>query len=324
MTRGRKGSKGESDERPSHLEITSDGLGIDDRGKMQHATGVETSETEPPDPPPAISSMIPLTQSKMHAQPAPAPEQPVLPRRSALVIEILSFVLIAFLVVSALLFNFATPERLINAPSGVTVQLPPMSTEPGVALPAAAPVAKEDHSTTEAASPSSAALPDVQPEAAGEKPEAAVETSALPPAAAPVSPEPATDTTIEAMPEPAPISEPVPMPALETAPAPIKETASLPLPAEEMEALIRHGDELLGMGDIAAARSTYERAAASGNRVAAMGVAKTYDPIYLTQAGVRGLRGDPARAAFWYGKAAAAGDRQAQQRLRQLRAQFPQ
>jgi TPR repeat protein len=81
---------------------------------------------------------------------------------------------------------------------------------------------------------------------------------------------------------------------------------------------------LLATGDIVAARAAYERAAAGGNRTAAMGVAKTYDPIFLAQTGVRGLRGDPARAALWYARAAAAGDRDAQQRLRRLRAQYPQ
>lgn len=96
------------------------------------------------------------------------------------------------------------------------------------------------------------------------------------------------------------------------------------LPAGEVEALIRRGDELLATGDIVAARSAYERAATGGNRTAVMGVAKTYDPIFLAQSGVRGLRGDPARAALWYARAAAAGDRTAQQRLRQLRAQYPQ
>jgi hypothetical protein len=266
--------------------------------------------------------MTPLTQSKMHAPPVPAPEQPVVPRRSALVIEILSFVLIAFLVVSALLFNFATPGRLINAPSGVTVQLPPMPAEPVAPAPVAGPVAHEELPSAETAAPSSAVLPDVQPQAgsdAAPSAEPPVESAALPPATAPVAPDAATDATTEAMPGPSP----APTPPSTTAPA--EETASLPpLSAEETAALIRHGDELLGTGDIVAARSSYERAAVDGNRVAALGVAKTYDPVFLTQAGVRGLRGDPARAALWYGKAAAAGDRQAQQRLRQLRAQFPQ
>jgi len=75
---------------------------------------------------------------------------------------------------------------------------------------------------------------------------------------------------------------------------------------------------------IAAARLAFERAAAGGDRTAATGVAKTYDPIFLAQRGVRGLRGDPARAVLWYGKAAAAGGHEAQGRLRRLRAQFPQ
>jgi TPR repeat protein len=73
-----------------------------------------------------------------------------------------------------------------------------------------------------------------------------------------------------------------------------------------------------------AARLAYERAAADGNRVAATGVAKTYDPNFLAQSGVRGLRSDPNQAALWYSKAAAAGSREAQERLKRLRAQFPQ
>jgi hypothetical protein len=327
MTRGWKRSKGDSDGGTTHLEGSADGPGIDDGGGMEHATAIETSETESADARPAIGGMIPLTQSKMHAQPAAAPEQPVVPRRSALVIEVLSFVLIAFLVVSALLFNFATPGPMINAPSGVTVQLPPISAEPAAQAPAAGSVAQEGHSAAEAIPPSSAVLREVQPQAgSSEAPivEPPAETAALPPATMPVAPDAATDDTKEALPSPASARTPSTAPAPGSGTAPVAETPSLPLSAEETQALIRHGDELLGTGDIVAARSTYERAALGGNRVAAMGVAKTYDPFYLTQAGVRGLRGDPAQAALWYGKAAAAGDREAQQRLRRLRAQFPQ
>src|SRR5207302_4641634 len=102
------------------------------------------------------------------------------------------------------------------------------------------------------------------------------------------------------------------------------ETGPAALSAKATEALIRRGDELLSIGDMVAARLTYERAAAGGSGAAATGVAKTYDPLFLAQSGVRGLRGDPERAALWYGKAAGAGDREAQQRLGRLRAQFPQ
>jgi hypothetical protein len=104
MTRGRNRSKGDSDGETPHLESTADGPGIDDRGNMQHAAPIETSETETADARGAIGGMTPLTQSKMHETPVPVPEQP--PPRSALAIEIPSFVLIAFLVVVPL-FNLA-------------------------------------------------------------------------------------------------------------------------------------------------------------------------------------------------------------------------
>ena len=266
--------------------------------------------------------MIPLGQSRMHAAPTPAPEQPALRRRSALVIEILSFVLIAFLVVSALLFNLTVPRPQVSAPTAVSLPLPPKPAEPSVgatALPSS--LAPESPPITQAEPANAGTLPEVQPQAgspeappaaseAAAPPEPPAEIAALPPAATPVAQDAPTDVAAASAPPPA-----VP---------PSEETASLPLPSEETQALIRHGDELLGIGDIVAARAAYERAATGGDRTAAMGVAKTYDPIFLMQTGVRGLRGDPARAALWYGKAAAAGDHDAEQRLRRLRAQYPQ
>jgi hypothetical protein len=110
----------------------------------------------------------------------------------------------------------------------------------------------------------------------------------------------------------------------ESQPPAAEQTASMPLSAAAMETLVKRGDELLSTGDVVAARFVYERAASSGNRAAATGVAKTYDPVFLAQSGVRGLRGDPEQAAFWYDKAAAAGDHEAQERLKRLRARFPQ
>ncbi|MGH7126308.1 MAG: hypothetical protein ACREFI_18175 [Stellaceae bacterium] len=280
---------------------------------MQDAAPIETrgNEADSAEGRRPFRAMSSLTQSKMHAVAPPAPEQPVLPRRSALVIEILAFVLIAFLVVSALLFNLTAPRPLVPAQPAVSVQLPPV-----VAVPAPSAAAPEADPRPEAAPPgAAAALPDVQPQAGTDAPaqtdagstvappEPQAEVAALPPASAPVAPDVVTDSA---------------------ASAPVEETASVALPPEEVAALIRRGDELLGTGDIVAARSAYERAAAGGNRAAATGVAKTYDPIFLAQNGVRGLRPDPARAAVWYAKAAAAGDRTAQQRLQQLRAQYPQ
>ncbi len=290
---------------------------------MQNAAPIETSESDADaaDGGQSIRSMIPLTQSKMHVEPTAAPEQPVLPRRSALVIEILSFVLIAFLVVSALLFNLTAPRPQVSAPPTVSVPLPPKLGESAGAVSAPGPVVEEAQPAVEPESAKTATLPEVQPQAgsavtshpdatAVPPPEPPAEIAALPPAAEPVAQDSATDAVGEAAPPPIP--------------APAEETASLPLPPEETAALIQRGDALLETGDIVAARAAYERAAAGGDRIAAMGVAKTYDPIFLAQTGVRGLRGDPARAALWYARAAAAGDRDAQQRLRRLRAQYPQ
>jgi hypothetical protein len=176
---------------------------------------------------------------------------------------------------------------------------PPAETKTQQGPPAADPVAT-----------SPAVLPEVQSQAGPEAPsqsEGAIsEVPALPPATA----------TIESSATP---EEPSQTAAVRAA----EEIVSLPLPAEVTEALIKRGDQLMSTGDIVGARFAYERAA-GGSRDAAKGVAKTYDPIFLAQRGARGLRGDAARAALWYGKAAAAGDREAEQRLRQLRAQFPE
>jgi len=170
--------------------------------------------------------------------------------------------------------------------------------------------------------------------ALGVTPQAPPEFAGLSPSAAPVSaapeepsatPQPAGETA--SLPPAARAGAAAAPPAEQIAapPAPVEETASLPLPADVTEALIARGNELLRTGDIAAARLVFQRAAAGGNRTAAMGLAKTYDPVFLAQSGVRGgLGGDPARAALWYGKAAAAGSREAQERLKRLRAQFPQ
>jgi hypothetical protein len=293
---------------------------------MQKAGSIGTNESEADmaDGRRPSRGMIPLTQSKMHAMPTPAPE-PGPPRRSPLVIEILSFALIAFLVVSALLFNLTAPRPLVSGAPAVSVPLPP-KLEPAQAS-APAPVAEAGHPAPEPGSAGAASLPEVEPQAgataaAAPRPDTTIietlgpteEIAALPPAADPVAPPAAEPVAPEAATE-APVA---------ATPAPVEETASLALPAEETAALIRRGDELLGIGDIVAARAAYERAATGGDRAAALGVAKTYDPIFLVQTGVRGLRGDPARAALWYARAAAAGDRDAQQRLRRLRAQYPQ
>src|SRR5262249_9075686 len=103
MTGGWKRSKGNSDAGQARTLGYLDGPGIDNCWKMQSAAPTDTAESDAgaAEDRQSTRGMTPLTQSKMHAEPAPARAQPAAPRRSALVIELLAFVLIAFLLVSA-------------------------------------------------------------------------------------------------------------------------------------------------------------------------------------------------------------------------------
>jgi hypothetical protein len=109
------------------------------------------------------------------------------------------------------------------------------------------------------------------------------------------------------------------VPERQIAPSPpAEETAALPALDADLAGLVRRGDALLKAGDIAAARSAYERAAAAGSAKAEIGVGKTYDPLVLAKLGARGVRGDPVQAASWYARAGEAGDEEGQQRLHAL------
>jgi hypothetical protein len=166
----------------------------------------------------------------------------------------------------------------------------------------------------------------VPPAALSEKPQlkqiaaAPVEASAVPNA------EPAPIPA--AIPSPTPVVAAVPIPApvpatLSTAPppaAPDQPVASQPPSASspEIETLLARGDELLANGDVVAARLFYQRAAEQGSAAAATAVGQTYDPFFLDQVHVRGARSDARAAEDWYRKAVAAGDRQAEARLKRL------
>jgi TPR repeat protein len=99
--------------------------------------------------------------------------------------------------------------------------------------------------------------------------------------------------------------------------------AAAPTSSLEADALLARGDDLLATGDVTAARLFYQRAAEQGNAAAATAVGHTYDPAVLQLLHVRGVRGDAQMAAEWYRKAIAAGDRQAEIRLKRLLARSP-
>jgi type II secretory pathway predicted ATPase ExeA len=87
-----------------------------------------------------------------------------------------------------------------------------------------------------------------------------------------------------------------------------------PLSPALMAALIRRGNESFDLGDIAAARLLFQRAADEGNAEAATAMGRTYDPNFTSAAGAR----DPARAAQWYQTAAALGDSSAVSLLKRV------
>jgi type II secretory pathway predicted ATPase ExeA len=97
-------------------------------------------------------------------------------------------------------------------------------------------------------------------------------------------------------------------------PAPSSPPANATLSSAVIAALLNRGNEALGLGDIAAARLLFQRAAEAGNGVAATALGKTYDPNFTTNASAR----DPTRAAEWYRKAIALGDRNAADLLKRL------
>jgi hypothetical protein len=149
-----------------------------------------------------------------------------------------------------------------------------------------------------------------------------LDVAAPPPAAAKAEPPPEPPAPQAAPPAAGQAEAPtdrVPEPQI-VPPAPAEETAALPAPAPDADlaALLRRGDALIKAGDIVAARSAYERAAAGGSAKGEIGVGKTYDPLVLAKLGARGVRGDPVEAASWYARAGEAGDEEGQQRLHAL------
>ena len=87
---------------------------------------------------------------------------------------------------------------------------------------------------------------------------------------------------------------------------------------EMVPTLLYRADYLLLQRDVAGARMFYERAAGAGSIVAASGVARTYDPLFLRWIGAVGIRGDKAKAIYWYRKASEGGDRASAERLTML------
>jgi TPR repeat protein len=83
---------------------------------------------------------------------------------------------------------------------------------------------------------------------------------------------------------------------------------------------LARGDTLLRTGDVASARLFYERAADAGDGRAALRLGATFDPAFLEENVLRGVRGDSARARLWYQRARDLGEVESENRLRNVQA----
>ncbi|WP_262030395.1 hypothetical protein [Microvirga sp. Mcv34] len=83
--------------------------------------------------------------------------------------------------------------------------------------------------------------------------------------------------------------------------------------------LTSRAEELFRKGDVSGARLLFERALDGGHARAAFLLAETYDPNVLSRLGVRGIRGDAAKARDYYARARAMGIAQAGERLEALK-----
>ena len=128
----------------------------------------------------------------------------------------------------------------------------------------------------------------------------------------------ATPTIPPPQPEPPVITPPAPAPVPQSAPS--AQPAPSPM---TVTPLVDRGDAMLAIGDIAAARLLFRRAADLGSGQAAMKLANTYDPSFISAHKIIGIQPDRATAAIWYRKAIALGESKAQERFVVMVQQIP-
>ena len=139
-------------------------------------------------------------------------------------------------------------------------------------------------------------------------------------AAAPSSgSEPIAKSSISAA---APSSEPEPVavsrPAAAAPPVVSEPAASSRLSATAIRELLARGDAFLEAGDIASARSYYERAADAESGSAALRMGATFDTVFALRPSLGAFRADPDQALFWYRRARELGVGEAEQRIKAL------
>jgi TPR repeat protein len=163
-----------------------------------------------------------------------------------------------------------------------------------------------------------------QDNTAAAPPRAPASTSArpAPPFSAPAFTPSAPETSLAYAPALAPAPAPAPAPVTAPAPArPAVQAALAPAPAgdmDEVQLLLKQGQEFVTAGDLATARIVLRRAAQAGVAAAAFTLAQTYDPKVLAKMRARGVEPDPAEARRWYEMAQKLGSKDASQQLDRL------
>lgn len=151
------------------------------------------------------------------------------------------------------------------------------------------------------------------------RPPAAVQQAEAPRAPAPSSPAPSPPA-----PSPPALAVPAAASQLPDHTDVASQRLALTMPAAQLDELFRRGEAMLARGDIVAARVLYRRAALANSGPAATILGKTYDPAFLAGIGATAAKPAPSSAAAWYSRAAELGDKEAQDRLLQLRSRASQ
>jgi hypothetical protein len=106
----------------------------------------------------------------------------------------------------------------------------------------------------------------------------------------------------------------VPGASLESTVVPASKTASL----QDLKLLFDRGKQFFEAGDLVSARILFLRAANAGDATAVMAMGATYDPVVLTDRGVRGVPADLDKARSWYERAKEMGSPEGPRRLEML------
>jgi hypothetical protein len=87
---------------------------------------------------------------------------------------------------------------------------------------------------------------------------------------------------------------------------------------QEVKLLVDRGKQFFEVGDLIAARLLFLRAANAGDAAAAVAMGATYDPVVLSERGVRGVTADLEKARSWYERAKEMGSPEGPRRLEML------